>query len=322
MPDFWKKFKKIKQPILALAPMAGITDSPFRQICQSFGANVVYSEMASVAALVYSPTKTLAMLQSTRLESPYVVQLFGAEPKHFAKAVRLLTDREQVKALGLKNYRLPDGLDINFGCPVPKVLKQGSGAALFRDLPRSRAVLEAALSNTDLPVSLKIRAAVGAVKAEDFLANIQDLPLAALMIHGRTLAQGFVGPVDSGVIKEARQYFAGVILANGGVKDWFGGEKLLAESGADGLGLATGVLGRPWLFQELKEGRVINKNSQEIFSLMLKHAKLVKKHNNNFQEFRKHLLWYVGGLPNSKKLRQELMRVEEFADIKKILSNF
>lgn len=322
MANFWEKLKKSGQPILVLAPMAGVTDSPFRQICREFGADVLYSEMASVAALAYAPAKTLAMLASQKSEAPYVIQLFGAEPKQFAKAACLLTDKKKIKAWGIKNYHLPDGLDINFGCPVPKVLKQGAGAALFKDLKKSRLVIEAVLNSTNLPVSIKIRAAAGSVKAEDFLKNIQPLPISAVMIHGRTLTQGFSGSVDAQIIKEARQYFSGVILANGGVKNLLGGEKLLAASGADGLGLATGALGRPWLFQELKKGRVINKNSKEIFALMLKHAKLVKKYNNNFQEFRKHLLWYVGGLPNSKKLRQELMAVNNFEELKNVISNF
>ncbi len=317
MNNFWEKLKATGQPILVLAPMAGITDSPFRQICKNFGADVVVSEMASVTALVYSPKKTLRMLASVKSEAPYVVQLFGSNPEHFAKAVKLLTDLKAVRKLGVKNYRLPQGLDINFGCPVAKVLKQGAGCALFKDLDKSHQIIEAVLRNTNLPVSIKTRARVGEISILDFLKKIADLPVAALMIHGRTLGQGFSGPVDGKIIKQARQYFKGVIIANGGVVDAVSGQRLLIASQADGLGIGRGVLGRPWIFAELKNKKISN---LKIKKIILQHAKLVQKNNGNFQEFRKHLCWYSAGLPGIKKFRQAMVKINNLDDLKKILS--
>jgi tRNA-dihydrouridine synthase B len=308
MPNFWLKLRN-QGLIYALAPLAGITDSPFRQICQEFGADVVYSEMASVAALVYSPAKTLAMLASAASEQPFVIQLFGALPEQFAQAVRLL-EAKKIKA---------DGIDINFGCPVAKVLKQGAGAALFQDLKKSRQVIQAVADNTDLPLSVKTRSGAGQVSVLDFLAKMSDLPLAAIMIHGRTLKQGFKGEVDAAIIAQAKKYFTGVILANGGVKDVISAKALLQASNADGLGIASGALGRPWIFQELKEGREILMNRDEIFKLMLKHAKLVEKQGGNFQEFRKHLCWYAAGLPDAKELRGKFIKVNSLEEIKNIL---
>jgi tRNA-dihydrouridine synthase B len=307
MNNFWEKLKKTGRPILVLAPMAGITDSPFRQICKDFGADVVVSEMASVAALAHSPTKTLAMLTSVKKEKPYVVQLFGSKPEQFAKAVKFLNNNKKIKI---------DGFDINFGCPVAKVLKQGAGSALFKDLVKSREVIEAVLNNTKLPVSVKIRSKVGSVTAIDFLKNIQDLPVAAVMIHGRTLTQGFSGEVDYKTIKEARQHFKGVIIANGGVNDLTSAKKLLVESGADGLGLARGVLGKPWLFQEIKHKKA---SKMDVKKIILKHAKLVEKYNGNFGEFRKHLCWYATGLPKAKELRNKFVKINNLADIKAII---
>jgi tRNA-dihydrouridine synthase B len=316
MSNLWEKSKKTGSPMLVLAPMAGITDSPFRQICRGFGADVVVSEMASATALVYAPQKTLAMLTSVKAETPYVVQLFGANPEHFAKAVKLLTDIKAVKKLGIKNYRLPDGLDINFGCPVAKVLKQGAGCALFKDLDKSRQVLEAVLANTNLPVSVKTRTQAGQVNILDWLDNMADLPVSALMIHGRTLAQGFSGPVDYAIIKQARQHFKGVIIANGAINNLSDAETALKASLADGLGIGRGALGKPWLFQELKNKKTSRQNVKKI---ILKHAKLVAKYNGNFREFRKHLLWYVAGFPEAKKLRQELIKVDSLKEVIKIL---
>ena len=140
----------MKKPIYALAPMAGVTDSAFRQICKQFGADVVYSEMISTTAIVYNSKKTLALMKFDKKERPYVVQLFGAKPEHFARAARIVA--EKIK---------PDGIDINFGCPVKKVQKQGAGAVLMNNSKLAREIVEATINNTKLPVSIKIRSRVG-----------------------------------------------------------------------------------------------------------------------------------------------------------------
>lgn len=247
--NFWKKLNK---PVLALAPMAGITDSAFRQVCKEFGADVLYSEMASATALVYNPVKTLELLQSDKKEAPYVVQLFGSNPDHFAKAVKLITDKKAVAGLKVKNYQLPQGIDINFGCPVPKVFKQGAGAALMQNLKLAREVIKAVLENTDLPVSIKLRAKSGEVDCLRFLDYTRDLPISAVMIHGRTYAQGFEGDIDCGIIKKARDYFGGIILANGGIMNADDAMAVLEKTGADGIGIARGALGNPRIFANVK----------------------------------------------------------------------
>ncbi|MFA4999757.1 MAG: tRNA-dihydrouridine synthase family protein [Patescibacteria group bacterium] len=313
--DFWKKLNRRSQPILALAPMAGFTDSVFRQLCKKYGADVLYSEMASATALYYSTrdNATLELLRfERRKEKYYVVQLFGSDPEHFAAATRIIA--EKIK---------PDGIDINFGCPVPKVCRQGAGAALMKDLKNSRAVVEAVLANTDLPVSIKIRTKAGSIDALEFLKNISDLPVAALMIHGRTLAQGFVGAPDFKIVKKARQYFKGVILANGGINNLTEARVALKESGADGLGLARGVLGRPWLFKEIKENKEIKLKPREIFKIMLGQAAAVEKQKgqSGILELRKHLAWYAKGLPGAARLREKLVKVNSLEEVKNVLGD-
>jgi nifR3 family TIM-barrel protein len=306
--NFWQK---LPRPILALAPLAGVTDSAFRQVCKKFGAQVVYSEMASAAALYYNPAETLKMLAFSKSERPYVVQLFGADPEQMGRAAKLIA--KEIK---------PDGIDINFGCPVKKVMKQGAGAALMKDLKKSRAVIEAVLENTKLPVSIKVRTQVGGVTLKKFLQNISDLKLAAIMIHGRLLKQLFTGPVDYRVIKEARRYFAGIILANGGINNSLDAQKMLAETGADGLGIGRGALGRPWLFKEIKNYRAkVPTASADIFKIVLAHSQLVHKLKGRagLLEMRKHLAWYMTGFAGAKKLRDKLVKVETLSDIKKIL---
>ncbi|MFA6995034.1 MAG: tRNA-dihydrouridine synthase [Patescibacteria group bacterium] len=319
--NFWLK---ITRPILALAPMAGFTDSAFRQICKKYGADVLYSEMVSATALFYSVRKNNAKLVETikddatwkllkfnrSKEKYYVVQLFGSNPEHFATATRLIS--EKIK---------PDGIDINFGCPVPKIIKQGAGSGLMKDLKKSRAVIEAVLANTDLPISLKIRAKSGEIDALKFLKNISDLPIAAVMIHGRTLSQGFSGTPDYKIIKAARKYFKGIILANGGINDLKSATPALKESRADGLGLARGILGRPWLFKEIKIGKVINLKLKQIFKIALDHAALEQKlkGKNGLIELRKHLVWYVQGLEGASKLRERLVKISSLKEIRNIL---
>lgn len=313
--NFWLKLKKRNKPILALAPMAGFTDSAFRQICKKYGADVLYSEMASATALFYNQkTKkntTLELLKFNRpKEKYYVVQLFGSNPEHFAVAARIIT--EKIK---------PDGIDINFGCPVPKIIKQGAGSGLMKNPASARAVIEAVLANTNLPVSIKIRVQAGKIGALEFLKNISDLPIAALMIHARTLTQGFVGAPDWKVVSEAKKYFSGVILANGGINNLAEAQKALKESKADGLGLARGVLGRPWLFKEIKNNKTIDLKQTQVFKIAVHHAELeqVEKGKRGIIEFRKHLVWYMQGMVGAAKLREQLVKVSSLINIKKIL---
>lgn len=313
--NFWLKLKKSGQPILALAPLAGFTDSAFRQICKKYGADVLYSEMASATALFYNQkikgNTTLELLKQDRQkEKYYVVQLFGFNPEHFVVATRIINQ-----------YIKPDGIDINLGCPVPKVIKQGAGSGLMKDLKKTRDVIEAVLFNTNLPVSVKIRTQAGSVSALDFLKNISDLPVSAVMIHGRSLTQGFAGPSDWKIIKAAKKYFKGVILANGGINSLSDAKKALKESGVKGLGLARGALGRPWLFKEIKTGKVINLSSKQIFKIALRHGELeqAQKGKRGIIEFRKHLVWYMQGMAGAAKLREQLVKVNSLLQIKKIL---
>ncbi len=293
-----------------MAPLAGVTDSPFRILVQKYGADVLYSEMASVTALFYKPEETLELLQFTKTERPYVVQLFGSDPEHFAVAVKII--EKKIK---------PDGIDINFGCPVRKVTKQGAGAALMADLPKSRAVIEAVLANTKLPLSIKVRTESGKVKLKDFLQNISDLKISTLMIHGRTLKQGFNGDIDIAAIKDARKYFSGIILANGGINSHTDMVRVLSETDADGVGIGRGALGRPWIFKELKNPK-FKMSSDQISKLALQHSKLMAKQKGQpgILEMRKHLCWYVNGLPGAKKMREKMVRVESLEDIKKVLA--
>jgi tRNA-dihydrouridine synthase B len=316
MENFWKKFKK---PIIALAPMAGITDQPFRQICKGFGADAVYSEMASASAIFFNKKKTIGITRfNSGKESPYVAQLFGDNPEHFLFAAKVIA--KQIR---------PDGIDINFGCPARKIIACGSGAVLMNDIKLAREIIIATLEGVagKIPVSIKIRAGVKKTSAFDFIEKVKDLPISAIMIHGRTLEQGFAGAVDYGMIKKVKEAVDIPVIANGGILKPEDAKVMLEKTGADGVGLAQGVLGKPWLFKQIKEYFAQEEYKEygfeEIKKIARKHAEMMykKRGKQGVLEMRKHLAWYFKGFSGAAEMRQKLTRVKTLGEIKKTLDN-
>jgi len=333
MKSFWTK---LKPPILALAPMAGITDSAFRQVCRHYGADVVYTEMVSADGLYYDSKKTLEFLKFSQKEHPAIIQLFGKHPEKFTKAASLC---EQAGF---------DGIDINFGCPAKKVAGHGGGVTLMRDLPQCRRIIEATLAGTKLPVSVKLRSSINKmggdvarlvptkgikqITALDFLKEMKGLPLSAVMIHGRSYEKPFEGEPDYGMIKKCVQYQKKanpkcVIIGNGGIKAPADAKKMLESTGADGVALARGLYGRPWLFGQcrkyLETGKYNEITLAELKKIMLWHGQsaFAVKKKHGLVELRKHLLWYVLGRPDAKALRAQLVRVETIGQLKSALKN-
>jgi tRNA-dihydrouridine synthase B len=331
--DFWRK---LPRPILALAPMAGITDSIFRRICKEYGADVVYSEMASASALFFhfrsrntghkksgknlariqKPEKTLKLVSYNQSESPYVVQLFGKNPEHFAKAAQIIT--EKIK---------PDGIDINFGCPAPKVFREGAGCSLMLDKKLSRKIIKAVCENTHLPVSLKIRSGIRNFNACDFIEYLKDLPFSAVMIHGRRYEKQFSGPVDFEIMEKIKKIVPDkIVLANGGINSPGDALQILQDfPSLDGLGIARGALGKPFIFKQIKDlikdGGYENYPFSEIKKIMIQHAELIwkEKKEAGIVEMRTHLAWYVKGFSNASDLRQKLVRTKNLKEIKNAL---
>lgn len=311
--NFWKK---LNRPILALAPMAGITDSAFREICMRNGCDVAYSEMASVSALFFKPAKTLELLKFSPSERPYVAQLFGKDPEHFAKAAQIVTTE-------LK----PDGIDINFGCPAKKVFGHGSGCALMPQTELAREIISAVCDNTDLPVSIKIRAGLKDMTAIHFIENIKDLPFTTVMVHGRTYEGGFSGLVNFEIVEEIKKIIPDkIVLANGGINTPEDAKNILEKyPSIDGLGIARGAWGKPYLFTQIKEiaetGKYTDYDFAKIKKIAIAHADLLweRKGKTGIFEIRKHLAWYFKGFPNASELRQKLVQSKSVEEIKNIL---
>ncbi len=302
--NFWLK---LKPPFTVLAPMAGFTDFIFRKICQDHGADVLYSEMASATALYYNKeekNKTLELLKRHPKEKNYVVQIFGGNENHFKVATKIIS--EKIK---------PDGIDINCGCPVSKVIKQKAGVDLMKEPKRARAIIKAVIDNTNLPVSIKIRSQAYSTKALDFVKYLSDLDISALIIHGRSLKQGFSGPIDYSVISDIKKIFPGRVIANGGIYDLKGAQETLKKTNADGLALGRGALNRPWLFKE------INLTKKQLFSLIIKHAKMVEKEygKKGVIMLRKHLCWYMQNITQASYYREKLVKASSALELKEIL---
>lgn len=316
--------------------MAGVTDTPFRQMCKRYGADVIYTEFASVDALTHGNTKTREMIAFEPSEQLVVCQIFGSKPELYYKSVKILEE------MGFS------GVDINFGCPAYKVVKSGGGVKLMRNLNLCQELVQAACEGSKLPVSIKIRASIRSdvntrdkVEGEDELDKyecvvdkvtalhlvdkIKHLPIQAIMLHARSYEQPFDGEPDLEMVKEVRKIWPGILLANGGINTPEIAKSVLNETEADGVGIARGAWGHPWIFQQIKDylatGTYKTFSWDEIKPVILQHATLALSTKGEYGliELRKHLAHYVRGIRGASELRTKLVQVKNLTDIKNIL---
>jgi len=310
-----KIFKKNK-PILALAPMAGITDSSFRLLSKKYGADLVYTEMVSADGLVYGK-KSWELAKFRKKERPIVVQIFGKKPEIMAKAAALIVDK-------LK----PEVIDINMGCPAKKVVKSEHGAFMLKKQDLACEIVRQVKKAVGKRALVSVKTRLGWEKKTDILTfgpKLEKADIDFLCLHGRTYKQGFSGLVDYEMMKKLKAKMKVPLIVNGGVKTPEDAKKVLQLTKADGLAIGMGTYGYPWIFKDIKSYLKTGKFKELTWSdkkkLILEHAKLAyqEKGKHGIIELRKHLCWYVRGQKNAAELRQKLVRVETIGDIKEIL---
>ena len=296
-----------------LAPMAGVTDLAFRLICKEYGSGLLYTEMINAKALCYDDEKTKGMLKIEEEEHPVAVQIFGSEPEFIAGATEILNEHSN------------EILDINMGCPAPKVVKNGDGSALMKTPQLAAKVIEAAAKKSKKPVTVKFRKGWDddSINAVEFAKMAEASGAQAITIHGRTRAQYYSGIADWDIIEEIKNAVKIPVIGNGDIVTIDDAINIRKKTGCDAIMIGRGAQGNPWIFNRInhymKTGEILPEpTAEEKIRTAIKHFNLAIKEDGEYvavREMRKHLGWYLKGMKKSARLRDEINKLESADEV-------
>lgn len=302
---------------LILAPMAGVTDLPFRMLCKEQGCGLLYTEMVSAKAILYKNRNTRELLEVRQEERPIAVQLFGSDPEIVSDMAHQIEDGPY------------DIIDLNMGCPVPKVVNNGEGSALMKSPRLVGELLTALTRKVKKPVTVKIRKGFDEndINAVEIARIAESCGVAAVAVHGRTRAQFYSGKADWDIIRQVKEAVKIPVIGNGDIFTPKDAKQMLEETGCDGLMIARGAKGNPWIFRQinhyLNTGELLPPpGREEIRDMLLRHGELQVEYKGEYlgvREMRKHVAWYTVGLPHSSALRNEVNQVERYEDFKRLI---
>ncbi len=303
---------------IVLAPMAGVTDLAYRLICKDMGVDLVVSEMISAKGIYYGDKKTNELMAVDKSERPIAIQIFGSDPEIMGSVVKNhLNHREDI-----------DIIDINMGCPAPKIVKNGDGSALMKNPELAKRVLSSVVEASDKPVTLKIRTGWSENNKTGIeIANIaEEVGIDAITVHGRTREMFYTGKADYDYIKKVKESVSIPVIGNGDIFEPEDASYMMEYTGCDGIAIGRGAKGNPWIFK-----RIINRlngkadiipNIEDIVKLSIQHLNLIcsiKGERIGVKEMRKHIAWYVKGLPESNVLKDEINRIDNLREMEERL---
>ena len=301
-----------------LGPMAGVTDLPFRLLCREQGAGLLCMEMVSAKAILYNNRNTKALLEIHPDEKTVALQLFGSDPEIMSEMAKRIEERPF------------DILDINMGCPVPKVVKNGEGSALMKNPKLVYEIVSSMVKAIEKPVTVKIRKGFDDdhVNAVEIAKIIEEAGAAAVAVHGRTREQYYSGKADWDIIRQVKEAVSIPVIGNGDVTSPEKADELVRYTGCDGVMIARGAQGNPWIFSQMcaweETGEVPPRpDKDKVREMMLKHARLQLQYKGDYvgiREMRKHVAWYTKGIPNAARLRERINQVESYEELENLLT--
>lgn len=304
---------------LILAPMAGVTDLPYRLICRSMGCGMVVTEMVSAKAILYKNKNTKTLLEVLPQERPAAVQLFGSDPDILGEIAAQIEDGPY------------DMIDFNMGCPVPKIVGNGEGSALMREPKKVEQILSSMVRHVKKPVTVKFRKGFNdtSVNAVEIAKIAESCGVAAVAVHGRTREQYYSGKADWEIIRQVKEAVKIPVIGNGDVFQPEDAEAMLKQTGCDGVMIGRGAKGNPWIFSRtqhyMETGEILPGPSvAEIRDMILHHGSLLSQYKGEkmaMREMRKHMAWYTAGLPHSAALRNEINQIETLDEMKQLLES-